>query len=91
MAGVLARTFVRGHAHHFGSGRWWWWLIALAVLVLLIWTIVALLTYRPATSEGRRTSPEPSRSSAEYVLADRLARGEIDADEYRRRRDTLRG
>jgi putative membrane protein len=37
---------------------------------------------RPA--EGRTDSPE-------RILADRFARGEIDEDEYQRRRHALRG
>jgi uncharacterized membrane protein len=36
------------------------------------------------------SSPTRSRS-AEQLLDERLATGEIDEDEYRRRRDALRG
>ena len=65
---------------------WWWvmgigWLIFLAVLVVLGYFLVRHLT-EPA--RGR-----PRRSTAEEVLDERFARGEIDEAEYRRRRDVL--
>ena len=38
----------------------------------------------------RRGGPPWGRHSGESVLAERYARGEIDAEEYRRRSDELR-
>jgi putative membrane protein len=64
-------------------------LIALVVLVLLVVAIVALFRRQPTDAESSRTSVL-SRNPTEALLAERLARGEIDADEYRRRRDALR-
>ena len=68
---------------HMGRG-WWWvmgigWLIFLAVLVVLAVVLVRGLT------NGR------ARGNADDILAERFARGEIDEDEYRRRRSALRG
>jgi putative membrane protein len=64
---------------------WWWvmgigWLVILAVVVVL-----AVVLVRHFTQTSRPAS------SAEDVLAERFARGEIDEQEYRRRRDALRG
>jgi putative membrane protein len=72
---------------HMGGG-WWWvmgigWLLFLAFFGFLTFLLVRHFT--DSDRDGQR------RSSAEDVLADRLARGEIDEDEYRRRRDALRG
>ena len=72
---------------HMGGG-WWWvmgigWLLFLAFVGFLTFLLVRHVT--GSDRDGQR------RSSAEDVLADRLARGEIDEDEYRRRRDALRG
>jgi len=66
---------------HMGSG-WWWlmgigWLIFLAVLV-----VVGVVLVRHLTSGH-------TRGSADDVLAQRFARGEIDEEEYRRRRSAL--
>ncbi|MGW7445699.1 hypothetical protein [Kitasatospora sp. NPDC054795] len=37
------------------------------------------------------TAPPPQRPAPEQLLAERLARGEIDPDGYRSRLETLRG
>jgi putative membrane protein len=72
---------------HMGGG-WWWlmgigWLLFLAFIGFLAYLLVRHLI---APRDGQQ-----HRSSAEELLAERLARGEIDEDEYRRRRDALRG
>lgn len=72
---------------HMGGGGWWWvmgigWLVFLALIVAVVIFVV-----RQSADRGQRG---PSLG-AEDVLADRFARGEIDEDEYRRRRDALRG
>jgi putative membrane protein len=72
-------------ADHWGHGPGWWILIP-----LLFWgTIVFLLVTR--FRHWRRFGPfGPSWRSGEAVLAERYARGEIDADEYRNRLTVLR-
>ena len=59
---------------------WIWSLVGLAVLVLLVWLVVRL------TGGGRDGT---GASSARRILDDRYARGEIDEEEYRRRRAGL--
>ena len=75
-----------------GGGHWWGWLIGLAVLalvvVLVVWVVTRIVQPHAAAHPATR---EQSRPSAEVILADRFARGEIDEHEYRRRRDALRG
>ncbi|WP_209439463.1 SHOCT domain-containing protein [Kitasatospora phosalacinea] len=63
-------------------------LITLLVLGLLVAAAVVLLRYL-GHSGGQH--PAQRRPEPEQVLADRLARGEIDPDEYRQRLDALRG
>jgi len=60
------------------------------VLGLIITGIVVLVRYlsRGELQGGARAADRPT---AEQVLAERFARGEIDEEEYRRRLDTLRG
>jgi putative membrane protein len=73
---------------HHGWGGGPWFLIPLfwiAVVVLIIW----LFRRGPWRRYGR---PYHQRQqSAAEVLEHRFARGEIDDDEYRRRRSTLGG
>ena len=59
----------------------WWWLavpMMMGFWALVVWGVVTLV-------RGSR-----SRSSAEDVLAERFARGELDEVEYRHRRDLVR-
>jgi putative membrane protein len=70
------------HAHGAGPGLWlWiWWMV-------LFWGalaagVVYFIRRRPTRVDGG--------PSAEDVLAERYARGEIDAEEYRQRRMVLR-
>lgn len=64
-------------------------LIGMAVFwVAVIYGIVALVRY---TSRNRPQAGDPGRApEAERLLAQRLARGEIGEDEYRRLLATLR-
>jgi len=86
---TMISTLLAGMGHGDGDGHMgdgWWWLMGVAWLVLLaaVVAIAIALTRRRDTSTG-------SRGSAQDTLDDRFARGEIDEDEYRKRRDVLRG
>jgi len=65
-----------------GMAGWMWLMMAgaavfwIAVLFIAIWAI-------------RRVTAKPTRSSARSILEERYARGEIDADEFRRRLEFL--
>ncbi len=84
---MFIATVVRGIAdHHDGhmGGGWWWvmgigWLVFLAAIVVV--AVVVLRHYQTRA---------PTRGSAHDVLDERFARGEIDVEEYRKRRDALR-
>ncbi|OKI12788.1 hypothetical protein [Streptomyces sp. CB03911] len=75
-------------------GGWGFGLMAVGVLLLLgILVVVAFALSRylgqlppQRPPEGQTVAPP----SPEQVLSERFARGEIDADEYRHRLDTLR-
>jgi putative membrane protein len=70
---------------HMGGG--WWlvmgigWLVFLGLLVVLTYFLVRHLTQ--SERRGRH------RTTAEELLDERFARGEIDEAEYQRRRDVL--
>ena len=66
------------------GGNGWGWVVLVLVVVLLVAVTVLLVRH---FSDGRRGT---GRRDAEDLLAERFARGEIDEDEYRRRRDALR-
>lgn len=68
-----------------GAGQW----IGMTLGMLLFWGLLGLLGYwliRALGNDSRRAASTP-----EEILAERFARGEIDADEYASRRAVLRG
>jgi putative membrane protein len=69
---------------HWNDGwtSWWW----MPVGMLLAWIVIAIVVVLIV-----RTFVRPSSGSDAFeALDDRYARGEIEEDEYRRRRATLR-
>lgn len=66
------------------SGGSWWWM---ALMMVAFWGGIILLAVvfirRP------RDASHPAAPGAQGILAERLARGEIEADEYRSRLDAL--
>lgn len=76
---------------------WGWWLI-MALLMVLFWGaivlgVVALVRYGRDRHEPPTAEPPPDQQrppSALDVLDERFARGEIDAEEYTKRRELLR-
>ncbi len=73
------------------GGGWAFWQVALMWVVmigfwgLLIWGIWALIT----GASRRQGGQEREGDTARKILDERLARGEIDAEEYRRLRDVI--
>jgi putative membrane protein len=71
----------------FHDWSWGLWLIMPFTMVvfwaLVIWAVVALI--QPSDRGSASGAPGPER-----ILAERFARGEIDAGEYERRLSTLR-
>lgn len=70
-----------------GGGGW----VVMIVLMLAFWAlvvagVVALFRNRRPSGSDSGTTPGPS---AEHVLDERFARGEIDAEEYQARRAVL--
>ncbi|MDH6124037.1 SHOCT domain-containing protein [Kitasatospora sp. GP82] len=88
--------------HDHGMDGWGFGLLAISMLIfwgLIIFGVVALARYLGRAPQHRPTAwsagpppgrPSPERPSPEQLLAERFARGEIDADEYRHRLEVLR-
>jgi putative membrane protein len=69
-----------------GMTGWLWPVVMLAGLALVVYVLVRLV--RDGTSKGARDDVE-QRPSARELLDERYARGELDDDEYERRRRNL--
>ena len=78
-----------------GYGGWGWgpWL-GMGFGMVLFWGLIiagVIVLVRYLASGRDRGGPDGGgRDSAERILADRFARGEIDEDEFRQRRELLR-
>ena len=66
------------------SGGPGWWLVLPVLFWVAVLTAIGYLIYR-------RSPRRSARAAAEHTLAERYARGEIDAAELRQRRAGLRG
>jgi putative membrane protein len=69
------------------------WGYALGIIGMVLFWAVLVLAIAAAVrylDRKRHESFPPPPPTAEQVLAERFARGAIDADEYRQRLDTLR-
>ncbi len=62
-----------------------WLIFLVAIIALIVWLVMRLL---PSQRGGNR--PEAREGSAEEILRERFARGEIDAEEYERSLGVLR-
>jgi len=77
------------------GGGWPFWEVALMwVGMIAFWGLLIWAAYALITSATRRPGPQTRGGEhrgvdARHILDERLARGEIDTDEYRRRRDVL--
>ncbi len=74
-----------------GGVHWWGWLLG-TIAMVAFWGLVIWAIWYFVTAVARRPEDRPHGSSdPKAILDERLARGEIDAEEYRDLRDLLRG
>ncbi|GAA2784506.1 hypothetical protein GCM10010441_06800 [Kitasatospora paracochleata] len=80
-----------------GMNGWGLGLMTFSMLLflgLIIFGVVLLVRHLDGSPQqhpsGRPTPPPPERPAPEQLLAERLARGEIDADDYHQRLEALR-
>ncbi len=75
----------------YGGGVGWGGWLLMTLMMLAFWALLifgGLAVYRSLRTDDNR-SPQ-GRSDAERLLDERFARGEIDAEDYRERRELLR-
>ncbi len=87
------------HGYGDGGSHWVAWVsMGVAMIVFwgaLAWIIVTLIRHRGAALGPGAASPHPSAppptSDGLRILNERLARGDIDEEEYTRRRSLIEG
>ncbi len=79
------------HDYGHSSGGWLWMsLLMLLMIALTAVVVMVLLRTYGSRDTGRTEGRQQGSAEAERLLDERLALGEIDADDYRTRRDLLR-
>lgn len=73
------------HGTYMGGWGWGVWLASTAMMLIFFGSLAAVILVT------LRRSAETRPFSADGILAERFARGEIGEDEYTRRRQALRG
>ncbi len=76
----------------FGGGMGWGGWVAMAFALVVFWSLVAagiVLLVRSFGHHHEVAAGAAGSTSAVRILEERFARGEIDADEYGRRRQLL--
>ena len=86
-AAVLADA--NGWDGHMGWGGAWMAIFGTLMMAGLVVLIVWLVRATPTSTGSQHLSEDPL-ASAQRILAERFARGELSADEYRERTDQLR-
>ncbi|MFG3490573.1 SHOCT domain-containing protein [Streptomyces sp. NPDC047972] len=77
----------------YGDGMNGWGWFAMSAGMVLFWGLlitVAVMLFRTLDHSSQRPPRSRPAPSAEQILGERLARGEIEEDEYRRRLTALR-
>lgn len=72
------------YGNNWGWGGWSLMTVGMVAFWALLITAVVLVVRYLVTPDGAGAAPQ-GRPSAEDLLAERYARGEIDADEYQQR------
>ncbi len=87
--------------YRYSNDDWGWSWIPMVIIMIAFWgTIIWFgIIFLKRNDQARQshtsdtlpshTSPAVQRPSAQEILAERLARGEIEPDEYRRRLEAL--
>ncbi|GEP34573.1 hypothetical protein NSZ01_23410 [Nocardioides szechwanensis] len=81
-----------GGWYHDGGG-WGGWLLMMLVMVAFWGLVVAAVVtlFRSSARPGSAGSPPAAHPDPQAILDERLARGDIDLEDYRARRAVLRG
>ncbi len=72
---------LQGFGHGMGIGMGWGWIIGLLVIVLIVWLVIKLVGQNNATGHSEKSPLD--------ILKERYAKGEIDKEEFEKRKKDL--
>ena len=69
---------------YWGSGGHWWWALLGFIGMVAFWGLIIWAAWYFVSGLSRGPDHRQGPGEAKRILDERLARGEIDSDEYRR-------
>ena len=75
---------------YWGNGGHWWWMLMGVVVMVAFWGAIVWAIWYFVTNDAKKPEQGGRPDDAKRILDERLARGEIDADEYSRLREVMR-
>ncbi len=77
---------------YYAGGGFWWMSLLMAVVEILFWgaiIVLAIRFFKHHAAKGHSGSFSGTSSRAVDILRERFARGEIDSEEFQRRKQEL--
>jgi len=88
---ALLADWDNGRMMDHGNGAGWWWAMGFVMLVLVVAAVVLIVWLVTRTTHPQDGAPPGDPNlGARQILAERLARGEIDPAEYQDRLSHLK-
>jgi putative membrane protein len=75
---------------YWGNGGHWWWMLTGVMVMVVFWGAIFWAIWYFVTNDAKQPEQGARPDDAKRILDERLARGEIGADEYERLRDLVR-
>jgi putative membrane protein len=82
---VMLADWDNGRMMDHGGGTAWWWLMGVVMLAVLVAAVAITVWLVTRTAHATNVAPGDPNFGAKQILAERLARGEIDPAEYQER------
>src|SRR6056297_1617081 len=83
-SGFTASAQMMGeYGHGWGMGMGWWWIIGLIIVIAVIWMVVKSM------NRGTGSTTQSPGKSALDILKERYVKGEIDKEEFEKRKKDL--
>ncbi|HVJ47696.1 SHOCT domain-containing protein [Desulfitobacterium sp.] len=88
--GNMMGGYGQGYYGNYGTGNYWWMGLIGMALQVIFWIAVIVIVWRLVSRHSSKSSVGYSNSdNALNILNERFAKGEIDTEEYTRRKESL--
>ena len=75
---------------YWGNGGHWWAMLIGVIAMVAVWGVIIWAIWYFVTNVMRQPQQRTPSDNAKHILDERLAKGEIDAEEYARLLEVMR-